>query len=229
MDIETTNPATVALDRLLSDRFSCRGFLSRPVPDDVIAAICDMARKAPSWCNTQPWELIVTRPGTTEPFAQALIAQENAAQEVDSDLAFPTAYTGAFLDRRRATGFALYEAVGVERKDMDGRRRQSLENFRFFGAPHVAILTTEADLGPYGAVDCGGFLACFLMAATSLGVATIAQAAIARHSGFVRDYFALPTSRQVVCGISFGYADPDHPANSFRTTRRAGSELYRFA
>jgi len=50
-------------------------------------------------------------------------------------------------------------------------------------------------------------------------VATIAQAALAGYAGFIRSYFGLDETRHVVCGISFGYEDPAHPANGFRTTR----------
>lgn len=226
----TGNPVQIeVLDQLLSERFSCRGYLPRAVPDDVIASIFEVARRSASWCNTQPWHMVITRPGTTEPFAKALTEQALAQTRVETDLAFPPEYKGEFLDRRRAAGFALYEAVGVGRKDFDGRKKQAMENFRFFGAPHVAILTTAEELGPYGAIDCGGFLTCFLLSARAHGVATIPQAAIAQHSPFIRDYFDIPEGRQVICGVSFGYADPDHPANGFRTDRRDGGDLYRFA
>jgi len=217
------------LDRLLSSRFSCRAYLPRPLPDDLIAAIFDLARKTPSWCNTQPWQMVVTRPGSTEPFALALTQHARAAMDEDCDFAFPPEYRGEYLQRRREAGFALHNAVGIQRGDAEGRERQSMENYRFFGAPHVAILTAPAELGPYGAIDCGGFVASFLLAAQSLGVSSIAQAALARHSTFIRNYFALAEDRRVVCGISFGFADMAHPANAFRTTRVEPEQIFRFA
>ena len=217
------------LARLARSRFSCRGYRPDPVPDAVITRIFDTARHAASWCNTQPWHMIVTRPGTTEPFAEALYAEAQRATGIDSDVAFPAEYRGDFLARRRAAGFALYEAVGIQRGDNEGRRCQSLENFRFFGAPHVAILTTAGELGPYGLVDSGGYLANFLLAATANGVATIPQAAIAQHSTFIRNWFSIPEDRTVLCGVSFGYADPDHPANRFRTAREDAGAIFRFA
>lgn len=97
--------------------------------------------------------------------------------------------------------------------------QQALENFKFFGAPHVAIITTASLLGTYGALDCGAYVNNFMLAARSLDVASIAQAAIAMRSKFLHEWFQIPDERQVVCGISFGYEDPAHPANGFRTTR----------
>ena len=98
---------------------------------------------------------------------------------------------GVYAERRRASGYGLYTALGIERSDHDARAGQMLENFRFFGAPHVALITTDAGLGTYGAVDCGGYVATFLSAATSLGVATCAQAALALYSDGVREHLGL--------------------------------------
>lgn len=94
-----------------------------------------------------------------------------------------------------------------------------MENFLLFGAPHVAIITTDEALGTYGTIDCGAYISNFVLAAQTFGVATIAQASIASRSPFVRAHFQLPEDRLIVCAISFGFADTDHPGNGFRTTR----------
>jgi len=129
----------------------------------------------------------------------------------------------------RETGWALYQSVGVAYGDRAASARQMLENFHLFGAPHTMIVTTEADLGVYGAIDCGAYVAHVMLAAQSLGIATVAQAALASVSGFVRDHFAIPPERRIVCGISFGYADTHHPANSFRTARAPLDQVVRYA
>ena len=97
--------------------------------------------------------------------------------------------------------------------------KQALENYNFFGAPHVAIIHTDEPLGIYGAVDCGAYVGNFMLAAQALGLGTIPQAALARHSGLIRRHFKLADDRKVVCGISFGYADHAHKVNSYRTSR----------
>ena len=112
-----------------------------------------------------------------------------------------------------------------ERGDRARSALQGRENFRFFGAPHFALITTERDLGTYGAIDCGGYVSVFLLAAQSLGLAAIPQAAVAAYSPWLRDYFGLPDNRLVVCGISFGYPDQAHPANGFRTNRAPITEV----
>lgn len=218
--------AAATLETILDDRFSCRGFLSDPVPEETIEQILQMSQKTASWCNSQAWQVDLVSGSATAEFAAAL-TEHVGANEMRSDLPTPERYEGVYADRRRASGYALYSALGIERSDRDARARQMLENFRFFGAPHVAVITTDAGLGTYGAVDCGGYVATFLAAASSLGVATCAQAALALYSDGVREHLGLVDDRLVVCGIAFGYADADHPANAFRTERADLTDVVR--
>jgi len=163
------------LEDLLDGRYSCRGFLPDPVPRPTIEDILRISQRTPSWCNTQPWQVSITSGEATERFREAMLAASD--RKPSPDFAWP-AYQGVYLERRRECGFALYESVGVVRGDRVASARQALDNFRLFGAPHVAIITTDASLGVYGAIDCGGWVGNFMLAARSLGVATIAQAAL---------------------------------------------------
>lgn len=205
------------LYRLLSGRYSCRAYLPEPVPRATISEILRLAQRTASWCNSQPWQVTITCGAGTERFRAAYY--EHALDQETPDFDFPKEYAGVYLKRRRECGFQLYDSVGIAHGDREASARQSLENYRFFGAPHVAIITSEALLGVYGALDCGAYAANFLLAAHSLGVASIVQASLASHPQLIREHFALPQNRLVVCGISFGFADQQHPANRFRTNR----------
>lgn len=217
-----------AFDRLSAGRFTCRAYQPSPVPRELIRSIIDMARRSASWCNVQPWQLVITSAEHTDGFRDALQAHAAGHSDVDADIAFPPGYDGVYGERRREAGLALYKALGITRDDHERRTSQSAENFRFFGAPHVAILTIPQALGVYAAVDAGGFVASFLLSAHAHGVATTPQAALARHAGFVRRHLGIPDDQRMVCGISFGYADTDHPVNRFRTNRAPVDELVRF-
>jgi nitroreductase len=220
-------PADHVLSSLLDKRFSCRGFQNRPVDGDTISRILELAQRSPSWCNTQSWQVMVTVGEATDRLraATSTFAATNAPTP---DLPFPERYDGVFLDRRRECGRQLYESVGIGRGDREASAREMLKNFAFFGAPHVAIITTQRDHGVYGVLDCGVYLAHFLLAAQSLGVATIPQAAFGAVAPVIREQFDLPDDRQVLCGVSFGYPDETHPANGFRTSRAAIDEIVRW-
>ncbi|HKU95100.1 MAG TPA: nitroreductase [Vineibacter sp.] len=219
---ESTTPDQV-LGTVLAQRYSCRGFLAQAVPRPTIERILDLAQRTASWCNAQPWQVTITSGAATDRFRDALYAHA-IANPADADIPFPREYRGVYLARRRECGFQLYDSVGIKRGDREASARQGLENFRLFGAPHVAIITSDEALGVYGVVDCGAYVSTFCLAARSLGVATIAQAAIASQSKFVRSHFGIGDDRQVVCAISFGYEDAAHPANNFRTRRAPMAE-----
>lgn len=213
-------PGLAALQGLLERRHSCRAFLPRPVDDAVIRRVLEAARQTPSWCNAQPWQVLVTRGAATERFRQ-VYAGWAASHAAQPDHPFPAEYVGVYLERRRECGWALYDSVGIRRGDREASARQAARNFEFFGAPHVAIVTSHERLGVYGAIDCGAWVGNFMLAATAAGLGCIAQAALAAHPAAIRAHFGLPPERQVICGIAFGYEDPAHPANRFRTTRAA--------
>lgn len=217
------NPDRVDLEALLADRFSCRGFLGTPVPESTITRMFELAQRTASWCNTQPWQVTVTSGPATAELAAALTTA--VPDGMTPDLELPAGYSGVYDQRRKESGFALYASLGIERTDRAARAEQALANFTFFGAPHTAVITTDREQGVYGAIDCGGYVSTLLLAARSLGVDTVAQAAIAMYSGAVREHLRLGADRQVVCAVSFGYADPEHPANAFRTSRAPLTEV----
>lgn len=213
------------LTDLLAARYSCRAFRPDPVPRQVVERIVAVSRRVPSWCNAQPWKLAITAtPEATDAF-RARLAAALADEAPGLDLEGPSAYSGVYAERRRTCGWALYDAVGVTRGDRAASGAQMRRNYDLFDAPHVAIVSSPRELAGYGAMDCGGFVTGFTLAARALGVDTIAQAAIASYADAVRDHFAIPEDRMILCAISFGYADDTHPANAFRTERAALSEI----
>ena len=209
----------VALERLLAERHSCRAFLPDEVERGTLESIFTMAQRAASWCNSQPWQVTVVSGATIRRVRDALLSPPAAGPIRESDIPFPSEYKGVYLERRRECGFQLYNAVGVPRGDTEGYKRQTAENFRFFGAPHAAIITTEPSLGTYGAVDVGGYVQILLLAMQAHQIGAIAQAALANFSPLLKKLINIPSDRNVVCGVSFGYEDSSHRANSFRTSR----------
>ena len=214
----TTTPAFDTLAQLLHTRYSCRAFLPEPLPRTTIAHILATAQRTASWCNAQPWQLHIASGATLQRLRQALQAHVATAAPAP-DLPWPREYRGVYQERRRECGWGLYEALGIAKGDRAASARQAAENFTMFGAPHVAIISSDEALGTYGAVDCGAYVAQFMLAAHSLGVGCIAQAALAAYPSVLREVLGIGTDRSIVCGISFGPPNLAHPANQFRTTR----------
>ena len=216
------------LEELLRERYSCRAFLSDPVPRAIIDRILTAAQRTASWCNSQPWQVVIASGAAKERFRKLIYAEAASGAGDDHDFTPPREYLGVYQERRRESGFQLYNTLGIARGDKAAYGRQALENYNFFGAPHVAVIHTDEPLGIYGAIDCGAYVSNFMLAAQALGLGTIPQAALARHSGLIRRHFGLADDRRVVCGISFGFPDSDHKVNSYRTSRASLADTVTF-
>ncbi|MCB1333694.1 MAG: nitroreductase [Roseivivax sp.] len=203
---------------LLDARYSCRGYLADPIPRPLVESALQDAQRVPSWCNSQPWHVTLCGAEETERLRGALYAHALSAGH-QSDVPFPAAYEGIYKDRRRVCGWQLYDAVGVEKGDRAGSGRQMMENFRLFGAPHFLLVTTPRALGAYGILDCGAYVTALTLALQERGIASVPMASVAGYAPFMRDWFSIADDRDILCGIAFGRADPDHPANAFRTER----------
>ena len=212
------SPAFDTLSTLLHTRYSCRAFLPDPLPRSAIETILATAQRTASWCNAQPWQLTIASGAALERLRSAL-QSHMAAAAPQPDLPWPREYRGVYQERRRECGWGLYEALGIAKGDRAASMQQAAQNFTMFGAPNVAIVTSDEALGVYGAVDCGAYVSNFMLAAHSLGIGSIAQAALASYPGVLREVLGIGADRTIVCGISFGHADLRHPANQFRTTR----------
>src|SRR3982750_3204072 len=216
------------LEELLNERYSVRAFLPREVDRATIEHVLTTAQRTASWCNSQPWQVVIASGEAREKFRQAIYAEAASGAPQDGDFEFPREYRGVYLERRRESGFQLYNTLGIARGDKAAYAKQALENYNFFGAPHVAIIHTDEPLGIYGAVDCGAYVGNFMLAAQALGLGTIPQAALARYSGLIRRQFNLADDRKVVCGISFGFADNAAKVNSYRTSRASVADTVTF-
>jgi len=228
MDSETETTPIGVLEELLNERYSCRAFRPDPVPRPSIDRILTVAQRTASWCNSQPWQIVIASGEAKERFRKEIYAEAASGAVEDGDFAFPREYRGVYLARRRESGFQLYNTLGIPRDDKAAYAKQALENYNFFGAPHVAIVHTDEALGIYGAIDCGAYVGNFMLAAQALGLGSIAQAALARRSGLIRHHFKLGDDRRVVCGISFGFPYNGHRINSYRTMRASLADTVTF-
>jgi nitroreductase len=146
-----------SLDAMLARRHSCRGFLPRAVPRPVVEHVLASAGRSASWCNAQPWHAYVLSGAPLDKLRADLMERATSGVPATPELDWP-GYTGVYRERRRECGWSLYKAVGVGKGDRERSARQALENFRMFGAPHLALLTSHALLGTHGVMDCGAWV-----------------------------------------------------------------------
>jgi nitroreductase len=211
----------------LDARSSSRAYLPDPLDRGALDELFAAAQRAPSWCNTQPWQVVVTAPPVTGEFSRALLEAAGAGLPAP-DIPFPGAYPEPYAARRRECGVQLYGAMGVTRDDRDGRHRAWLRNYELFDAPHLAVVSRERSLGEYATLDVGVWLGVLLTAAAAMGVATCPMASVAAYPAPLRRLLGIAETHVILFGIALGRADGSAPANACRTGRAPLSDNVRF-
>jgi nitroreductase len=206
------------LERHWTDRASVRAFRPEPIDRATLGALFAAAQRAPSWCNIQPWHVVVTEPPKTKALSDSMVAAAKAGLP-HAELPFPLDYPSPFKERRVACGVALYSAMGIARDDKAARYDAWLRNYGFFDAPHVAVVACDRRLGPYVYIDVGVWLGYLLTAATAMGIDTCPMASVAAYPEPLRAALPIRETDVILFGIALGYADAAAPANQTRTTR----------
>ncbi len=221
------NPDLV--DRAIESRRSVRGFLDRPVAQAEIERLLELAGRAPSGSNVQPWKAhVVTGAALTRLTDDLLAAHVAGTPEARDYTYYPQTWRSPYLERRRRVGWQLYELTGVARGDREAASRQVGRNYVFFGAPVGLIFSIDRDLEQGSWLDYGMFLQTLMIAARARGLDTCAQAAIANYSDIVRRNLDIPDSEAIVCGMALGWADPAERANTLVAEREPVFGFTRF-
>ncbi len=210
----------------IEQRLSCRAFLDKPVPKELVHRVFEAARWAASGVNHQPWQAIVLDKASMDAIGDAFIdARENqVAENPDYDY-YPTEWVEPYKARRKACGAALYGALEIDYQDKAARKAQWYKNYRFFGAPVGIVFCIDDHLCKGSWMDFGIFLQSVMLAARGLGLETCPQAALSEYPDLIRKQLKLDDSKLIVCGMAMGYGDMNNPVNQYRTQREPVDEF----
>jgi nitroreductase len=210
---------------VVRDRRSIRSFLSTPVSDELVQAVIDDARHAPSNANIQPWEVHIVSGARRDALSAAMLAAE-VAGKFSPD--FPFSYDefyGAYSERQKAQAAAYYQALGVAREAFDERHSTMLRNLEFFGAPHVCLLFMPAFCGGVRiAGDIGMYGQTFLLSLAAHGLGGVPQTLLGFFADEARDILGIDSSMKMLFGISFGHPDMSSLAAQYRIGKAPAEE-----
>src|SRR5271170_5472042 len=196
------------LDETIKRRHSIRKFLPRPVPRDLLYECLELAQRAPSNSNIQPWRMFIATGPHRDRLKEALL--EVARETAPHVPPLPE----HFSHFRKELGAQVYGVgMGIPSTDKEARRAAVLRNWEFFGAPAVGIVCIDKELGPADVLGVGMYLQTLVLALTARGLGTCVQVALAGYPEVIYKELAIPRELSILCGLSLGYPDPDFPAN----------------
>jgi nitroreductase len=213
-------------DDVVRGRRSIRGYKPDPVPKALVREVIEMAMRAPSSFNTQPWNFYVVsgepldriRAGNTE----RILAGVPESREFRSH----GAYAGIHRDRQIEVAKQLFGAMGIARDDKDGRQDWVLRGFRQFDAPVSIVVTYDRSIfgGDYGPFDCGGVANAIVNAAWSRGLGCVINSQGIMQSPVVREHAGIPEDQVIMTCIAMGFPDESFPANAVVSLRKPVDE-----
>jgi nitroreductase len=227
---------TEAVDAAIRSRMSVRAFTQQAVAHADIEAILEVASRAPSGTNCQPWRVYVLQGASRDTLVHKVCAAHDAMR-AESSLAetyreeydyYPEKWVSPYIDRRRENGWGLYGLLGIGKGDKDKMHAQHQRNYRFFDAPVGLMFTIDRVMGRGSLVDYGAFMQSIMVAARGRGLHTCPQAAWNGFAKIIMPHIGAGEGEMLVCGMALGYADADAPVNGFVTPRVPVAEFTRW-
>ncbi len=228
--IHTTQQQHV--DDAIISRRSIRAFLPTSVAHEDILQILEVAARAPSGTNTQPWKVVVLAGAAKQRLSDAIIAVHNdpavARLHTEEYSYYPQQWRSPYIDRRRKVGWDLYALLQLTRDDKTGMHAQHGRNYQFFDAPVGLMFTIDRAMQQGSWLDYGMFLQNVMIAARARGLDTCPQAAFTQYHRIITEQLQLGPDEMLVCGMSLGYADLDKIENTLVTEREPAAGFVKF-
>jgi nitroreductase len=214
--------------KAIKERQSIRAFKPDPVPLDLLKKIMELALRAPSWANTQPWEFAVATGNMLREIEEGFIAR--GTKGVKPDIDRPYEYPEPYLGRIKA----LHPKDRKELTEEEWEKR-TLDNYRHYGAPACIYLLVgrsffqqSKGINVWSLYDCGSVVQNIMLLAVNYGLGTIAQAQAVVFPDIIRRVLGIPEDRLIALGIAIGDPDPKDPVNEEWRPREPLAKVARF-
>lgn len=226
-------PPVNSVDRAIESRQSMREFLPTPVPRATLEHLLELASRAPSGTNTQPWKAYVLQGASRDSLVDKVCRAHDALRDNPALAAeykeeydyYPEKWVSPYIDRRRENGWGLYGVLGITKGDKEKMHAQHQRNYRFFDAPVGLMFTIDRVMGRGSLLDYGMFLENLMIAARGHGLHTCPQAAWNGFAKIILPHIGADKDEMLVCGMALGYADETALVNTFRTPRVSAAEF----
>jgi nitroreductase len=224
MDMPGDAPLTY--DDVVLGRRSIRGFQKKPVPKAVIRKVLEMAMRAPSSLNTQPWNFYVVAGEPLDRIRAGNTERNLAGVPHSREFRTQGEYGGAHRERQIGVAKQLFAAMGIERDNKEKRTDWVLRGFRQFDAPVSIVVTYDrsihgSDIGPF---DCGAVTNALVNAAWSRGLGSVINSQGIMQSPVVREHAGIAEDQVIMICVAMGYPDDSFPANAVVSQRKSVDE-----
>jgi len=221
--MEFSANSALTFDDVVRGRRSIRGFTPAPVPKALIREILDLAMRAPSSLNTQPWNFYVVTGDPLDRIREGNVARNLAGVPSSREFRIHGDYGGVHRERQIEIAKQLFAAMGIERHDQDKRKDWVMRGFRQFDAPVSIVVTYDRSIhgGDIAPFDCGAVTNALVNAAWSRGLGCVINSQGIMQSPVVREHAGIPDDQVIMICVAMGYPDDTFPANAVVSRRKS--------
>ncbi|KRO63724.1 MAG: nitroreductase [Acidimicrobiia bacterium BACL6 MAG-121220-bin61] len=207
-----------------------RGYLRKPVPRELIEEIIDLAKRAPSSMNTQPWHFHVITGEPLERIRKGNTEKMMSGSAVDREIKMNHGYEGPHRERQIEIAVQLFEAMGIARDDKPKRQDWVMRGFRQFDAPVSIVITVDKALADdtIAHFDCGAATYGLVLAAWSKGLGSVINGQGIMQSSVVRENANIPEDEVIMTCVAMGYPSDEFVANDVKSRRVANDQVASF-
>ena len=217
-------------DDVITGRRSIRGFKPDPVPKALIREIVQLATRAPSSMNTQPWYLHVVTGDALDRIRKGNTENNLAGVPASREIRMHGPYEGVHRERQKAIAVQLFDAMDIAWSDKPRRQDWVLRGFRQFDAPISIVVTFDKTLtdNDIAIFDCGAVVNCLVNAAWSRGLGAVINGQGIMQSPVVREHAQIPDDQVIMSCVAMGFPADGFAANDVVSTRRDVDDVISF-
>jgi nitroreductase len=217
-------------ETVVHERRSIRGYKKQPVPRALLEEVIELAKRAPSSMNTQPWHYHVVTGEPLEHIRKGNTERMMSGSKVDREIKMNHGYEGPHRDRQVEIAIQLFEAMGIERDDKARRQDWVMRGFRQFDAPVSIVITLDKALehDTIAHFDCGAATYGLVLAAWSKGLGSVINGQGIMQSQVVREHANIPEDQVIMTCVAMGFPDEEFVANDVRSRRAPNDAMASF-
>ena len=153
MVTENDSPQAM-LDRLFFDARTHNGWLGRPVPDDLLRRVYEVARMAPTAANSQPMRVVFVKSAAAKERLRPALSASNVEKTMAAPATAIVAYDLEFYEQMPRLFKAYDMKTALLGMPAEKRERMAFMNSSLQGAYLIiAARALGLDVGPMGGFD----------------------------------------------------------------------------
>lgn len=207
--------------KCITTRASIRKFSPEPVPEELVREVVAAALWAPSYKNSQPWEVVAVSGSRKESLTAMLLDLLDNGVESNPDIPLPKGWPETIRIRISELMAKRSALAGVDLNSPESVLRSKKANFRFYGAPCGLFLLQDGTLNEWSIFDAGLFAQSLMLAAHAKGLATVPQAFLIDYSSQTKEFLGVSQDKRLLLGLSLGFpsgSPAEHPPRPDRVT-----------